>query len=94
MCPCHVPTSIGCTPAESDTDYLGLPAGPGRAEVFTICGACHSVRLVVQQGLDRESWVETLEWMVEEQEMEPLAPARRALDYLAKYLGRDHRPKR
>ncbi len=33
------------------------------------CTACHSERLVAQQGLDREDWIELLEWMVEEQSM-------------------------
>lgn len=57
-------------PAESETpDYGVLVAAPGVEETFAYCDACHSVRLVAQQGLDREAWIETLEWMVEVQGM-------------------------
>ena len=70
-------------------DYGGLPAGPGREEVFYSCQACHSLAIVKQQGLDRETWDEALVWMVEEQEMEPLEAEDRklVLDYLATHYG-------
>ena len=70
-------------------DYGGLPEGPGREEVFYSCQACHSLAIVKQQGLDRETWDEALVWMVEEQEMEPLEPEDRnlILDYLATHYG-------
>jgi cytochrome c5 len=71
--------------------WQGLPAGPGRDIVFSLCQACHSLAIVKQQGLDRASWDETLVWMVEEQGMPPLAPEnlKLALDYLAKHYGRN-----
>ena len=74
-----------------EEDWQGLPAGLGREEVFYQCQACHSLAIVKQQGLDRESWDESLVWMVEEQEMEPLDPEDRnlVLDYLATHFGRD-----
>ena len=70
---------------------MGLPAGAGREEVFYYCQACHSLAIVKQQGLDRASWDETLVWMVEEQEMEPLEAEELdlVLDYLARHYGRD-----
>ncbi len=70
-------------------EYGGLPAGLGREEVFYACQACHSLAIVKQQGLDRDSWDETLVWMVEEQEMDPLDPEERKviLDYLGTYLS-------
>ncbi|MDJ0950460.1 MAG: hypothetical protein QNJ94_16230 [Alphaproteobacteria bacterium] len=74
-----------------DDEYGGLPTAPGQEETFGICGACHSIRLVTQQRLTRADWDETLVWMVEEQEMDPLEPEDRKLilDYLATYYGRD-----
>lgn len=76
--------------AEDEEDWAGLPPGPGREEVFYTCQACHSLRIVVQQGLDRESWEETLVWMVEEQGMPEFEPEdlELVLDYLAENYGR------
>ena len=79
-------------PALADEDELGgIPRGPGAEETYYLCSACHSFRLVAQQGLSRESWEEALVWMVEEQEMEEPEPAelQLILDYLAKYYGPD-----
>lgn len=61
-----------------------LPEREGRNETFAVCSACHSMRLVAQQGLDRDSWDETLDWMAEEQGMAELpTPLReQILDYL------------
>jgi hypothetical protein len=80
--------------AESEDEYEGLPPGLGRDEVYGYCGACHSVRLVTQQGLSRESWDETLVWMIEEQGMGELDDEthKLILDYLSEYLNTDHRP--
>ena len=74
-----------------EEDWQGLPAGLGREEVFYTCQACHSLAIVTQQGLDRDSWDETLVWMVEEQEMDPLDLEDRklVLDYLATHYGAD-----
>ena len=70
-------------------EYDGLPEGLGREEVFYACQPCHSLAIVKQQGLSRDSWDETLVWMVEEQEMEPLEPEEQVLvlDYLATHYG-------
>ena len=76
--------------------YGGLPEGPGRERVFYTCQACHSLAIVKQQGLNRDSWDETLAWMVEEQGMEPLDPKDRTvvLDYLTTHFGRDSSKRR
>lgn len=68
---------------------LMLPEGVGRDETEAYCGACHSMRLVVQQGQTRDGWDELLDYMVEEHAMEPMPPADRnlVLDYLAKNYG-------
>ena len=77
--------------------FDGLPAGPGREEVYYTCNACHSLALVKQQGLSRARWDETLKWMAEEQGMAELEPAERSLilDYLSTVFGEDRaRPAR
>lgn len=73
-----------------EQQWQGLPAGPGRELVFGLCQACHSLAIVKQQGLDRESWDETLTWMVKEQGMPVLDQANLVLvlDYLATHYGR------
>ena len=78
---------------EEEDDYQGLPPGAGRDEVFGLCGACHSLKLVVQQGLSRSVWNEVIEYMVEEQEMPELDPEDSALilDYLERHYGPDRR---
>jgi cytochrome c len=73
-----------------DELWRGLPPGPGREEVYYTCTGCHSIRMVTQQGLSRERWDETLEWMVEEQgmdEIEDVALRDLILDYLADHFG-------
>lgn len=70
-------------------DFGGLPPGPGREEVYYSCSACHSIRLVAQQRLDRDFWDETLDYMVEEQAMPELEPDQREviLTYLSTFLS-------
>ena len=76
--------------AQPDNTIVGatlesLPEYNGRNETFAICSACLSMRLVAQQGLTRDDWEETLEWMTEDQGMAEL-PAdmhNQILDYLA-----------
>jgi cytochrome c len=79
-------------PAQADDDELGgIPRAPGAEETYYLCSACHSFRLVAQQGLSYESWKETLVWMIEEQEMPTPEPGEFELiaRYLAKFYGRD-----
>ena len=47
--------------------------------------------LVAQQRLARDIWDETLEWMVEEQDMDELTDDehQEILDYLSRYLSAD-----
>ncbi len=82
-------TTVIAYSAQTDDEYLGLPDAPGREEVVAYCAACHSLKLVVQQGQTREGWAELLEWMYDEQEMAELEPdeEKLVLDYLAKYVS-------
>jgi len=70
-----------------------MPAHAGRNETFTYCSACHSIRLVAQQGQDREGWEEILDWMQEEQGMTGLPPPvrERVLAYLSWAFPADRR---
>ncbi|MGO1118337.1 hypothetical protein ACTL6U_06520 [Rhodovibrionaceae bacterium A322] len=78
---------------EDELTAIGLPPDTGRDEVEIYCSACHSLRLVVQQGLDRDGWEETITWMIDEQEMEEMEPEdhKLVLDYLAKHVSIDAR---
>lgn len=62
-----------------------LPEGKGREETFYGCTACHGFALVRQQGMTRERWNETIDYMMSRHNMpEPDAADRELmLDYLA-----------
>ena len=77
-------------------DFFGLPDDAGREEVMTYCGACHSVRLVAQQGLARAQRTEVLVSMYEDHEMDPLEDedARLILDYLGRHVGPENQKRR
>ncbi len=78
---------------QEQTLFRGMPDDEGRIEVFGFCGSCHSIDLVLQQGLSRATWDEVLVEMVEDQEMAPLQPEIRVkiLDYLQEYYGPDRK---
>lgn len=61
-----------------------LPAGTGREETFYLCTACHGTAIVSQQGLPRQRWEETFDWMIEKHRMPDPGAAERTLivDYL------------
>lgn len=84
------------SPAHADDDTYGLPPGEGLEDVQAYCGACHSLGLVVQQGLTREGWADLLQWMYDEQGMSELAPEeeKRVLDYLAENVGPEQQKQR
>lgn len=83
--------ALAPTTASGQEDFGGLPAGPGQEDVYHVCNACHSIRLVTQQRLSRTRWDHLLEWMVEEQGMPVFEPddRERVLDYLATHFGQD-----
>jgi hypothetical protein len=72
-----------------EEDPSVFPEGPGRDEVFSLCTACHSSRLVRNQTLSRERWDDTLTWMSERHGMPALEGEQRALilDYLTAHFG-------
>ncbi|TQV80915.1 aldehyde dehydrogenase [Denitrobaculum tricleocarpae] len=76
---------------EDDEFGPDWPLGPGREDTGYLCGACHSLAIVKQQGLTRGDWDELIDWMVEEQGMaEPETSERDLiLDYLAEHFNVD-----
>ena len=78
---------------EVKADFDGLPPGAGREETHAICGACHSMRLVTQQGLDADRWDGLMDWMTEKQGMAELEKTerQRIVAYLAEHFGPDRR---
>jgi hypothetical protein len=73
-------------PARADDQGIeDFPPGKGREETVNLCTACHSGRLVSQQGMTRAQWDETLDVMTERHKMPKIEGEERALilDYLA-----------
>ena len=66
-----------------------LVAGDGAPETYAYCIACHSERLVAQQGLTREGWEEVIVLMMEDHGMAPIESSslERVLGYLSTHYG-------
>lgn len=65
-----------------------LPEGEGREETFYACTACHNTRLIRRGGFTRQQWDDLMDWMVNQQNMQPLEPDERKIivDYLAEHF--------
>ncbi len=83
-------TAIPTTPA-TPPEFGKLFVAEGVDTTFYTCTACHSERIVAQQGFTRKGWDELFIWMVEEQGMMEIEePDRSAiLDYLATNYNTD-----
>ncbi len=70
------------TPREEPEEY---PEAAGREEAFYGCTACHGFKIVAQQGMSRQRWDDTIDFMIQRQNMpKPEAKEReKILDYLA-----------
>ena len=83
---------VTATPPSDQPPALGvLVTGEGAEETHAYCTACHSERIVAQQGLTRADWEELLEQMVEENGMNPIEEPDlgRVLSYLTTHYGPD-----
>jgi cytochrome c553 len=60
------------------------PPHANRDDAFFACVACHSFKIVAQQGMSRDRWDESLNWMTERHKMPKLEGKDRekVLDYL------------
>ncbi len=83
----------GILPAAAQDDYEALPEGDNKDLVYGVCSGCHSIKLVMQQGMSRKKWDSTLEWMYEQQGMPRLdeETESQVLDYLAEHFGVEKR---
>ena len=79
----------GAARAQEYDPATGFFVAPGYELVIGNCIACHSARLVTQQGLTRDGWAQTIEWMQAEQGLWPIADdsLSRILDYLSTHYG-------
>jgi len=84
-------TSAVAQDADMPSDMAAMKPGAGRETTYYMCSACHSIRLVTQQGMNRERWSTTLDWMTDKQGMPPLDPATESeiLSYLSEQYGPD-----
>ena len=75
----------------AESEFGVLKVAKGVEETYYNCVACHSERIVAQQGQTRQGWDEVLVWMVEEQDMPEIEEPERSiiLDYLAKHYNED-----
>ena len=71
------------TPREEPEEY---PDAPGREDAFYGCTACHGFKIVAQQGMSRQRWDDTIDFMIQRQNMpKPEVKEReKILDYLAR----------
>lgn len=87
-----VALSAAAAAAQSGYDPVtGLFVAPGHRLVAAHCTACHSARLITQQGATEQGWREMIEWMQDEQGLWPIDEASLAqiIAYLATHYGPD-----
>jgi hypothetical protein len=70
------------TPTDETPEMF--PAHPARDDTVALCSACHNFKLVAAQGMTREQWSGSLDWMTERHNMPALEGDERkaVLDYL------------
>lgn len=73
------------TPKDPEDSPNLYPAHANRDDAFYACTACHSFKIVAQQGMSRERWDESLTWMTTRHNMPKLDGKDReqVLDYLS-----------
>ncbi len=84
-------SSTAVPPPASDPFGKDWPQGEGRDVTGYSCSVCHSLAIVKQQGLSYESWDELIEWMVDEQGMDPLPEdkLKSVLGYLSTHFNEE-----
>ncbi len=72
------------TPREEEPEEY--PDAPGREDAFYGCTACHNFKLVAQQGMSRQRWDDTIDFMMRQHKMPALSAQEREkiLGYLAR----------
>jgi hypothetical protein len=79
-------------PAEEETI---LPDGPGRAETFGYCVACHSTAIIRRSRFSRAQWEGLMDWMTDVHGMTPLEGELREtiVNYLATHFAPAQAPR-
>ncbi|TNF54727.1 hypothetical protein EP227_03850 [bacterium] len=67
----------------------GLIIAKGFKTVKGNCTECHSAKLITQNRMDRDDWLETIRWMQREQGLRELRPEveKEILDYLSAHYA-------
>ncbi|MEO1192568.1 MAG: aldehyde dehydrogenase [Pseudomonadota bacterium] len=83
--------SPGLAQGEDESEFGVLVVAEGVEDTYYNCVACHSERIIAQQGLTRAGWADLFEWMVEEHGMHYIDPETQAimLDYLETHYNVD-----
>lgn len=65
-----------------------MPPGKGQEETFYLCAACHGTAIIKAQGMTRERWDATFQYMIDRHAMADPDKADRDLivDYLAEHF--------
>lgn len=65
-----------------------MPGGKGQEETFYLCAACHGTAIIKAQGMTRERWDSTFQYMIDRHGMADPDKADRDLivDYLAEHF--------
>lgn len=80
-----LPLSAGVLWANAAIDpETKLKIAPGFETVKTTCTVCHGASQIVNTGMSREVWLETIRWMQQEQGLWEFTPEveKEILDYL------------
>lgn len=74
------------TAAPKNDKQTGLAIDKGFETVKMHCTPCHSAKLITQNRMDRQKWLETIRWMQETQGLWQFPPKteKEILDYLEK----------
>jgi|SRR5690606_13353709 len=73
----------------------GLAEGEGLTEVINNCTNCHSAKLITQNRMKREMWLEAIRWMQETQNLWDLGKNEEIiLDYLSTHYAPEEKGRR
>ena len=69
-----------------------MPPGKGQEETFYLCAACHGTALIKAQGMTRERWDSTFQYMIDRHGMAD--PDKADRDLIVDYLTEHFPPRR
>jgi hypothetical protein len=69
-----------------------MPGGKGQEETFYLCAACHGTALIKAQGMTRQGWDSTFQYMVDRHGMAD--PDKADRDLVVDYLAANFPPRR